>query len=120
LAKRTKLLWKKSFCRKTRISKSDKIIDKEHISFNGFYVEHFQTPNRLKIEFELPSEQLKNNQIIPITIYNPTKNVVNFNHPEIPVTITAVFLAHRETTDIPTEIENANRFKTWRKFQNSD
>lgn len=96
---------KRVFVEKPESPKAIKLLDKEHISFNGFYVEHFQTPNRLKIEFELPSEQLKNNQIIPITIYNPTKNVVNFNHPEIPVTITAVFLAHRETTDIPTEIE---------------
>lgn len=96
---------KRVFVEKPESPKAIKLLDKEHISFNGFYVEHFQTPNRLKIEFELPSEQLKNNQIIPITIYNPTKNVVNFNHPEITVTITAVFLAHRETTDIPTEIE---------------
>ncbi|MFB0966072.1 MAG: hypothetical protein QMB15_01260, partial [Cloacibacterium sp.] len=51
------------------------------------------------------SEQIKKNKIIQITIYNPTKNDVDFNHSEIPVTITAVFLAHRETTDIPTEIE---------------
>lgn len=96
---------KRVFVEKPESPKAIKLLDKEQISFNGFYVEHFQTPNRLKIEFELPSEKLKNNQIIPITIYNPTKNVVNFNHPEIPVTITAVFLAHRETTDIPTEIE---------------
>ena len=96
---------KRVFVEKPESPKAIKLLDKEQISFNGFYVEHFQTPNRLKIEFELPSEQLKNNQVIPITIYNPTKNVVNFNHPEIPVTITAVFLAHRETTDIPTEIE---------------
>ena len=96
---------KRVFVEKPNTPRSQKIIDENNINFNGFYVEHFQTPNRLKIEFELPSEQLKNNQIIPITIYNPTKNVVNFNHPEIPVTITAVFLAHRETTDIPTEIE---------------
>lgn len=96
---------KRVFIEKPNTPRSQKIIDENNINFNGFYVEHFQTPNRLKIEFELPSEQLKNNQIIPITIYNPTKNVVNFNHPEIPVTINAVFLAHRETTDIPTEIE---------------
>lgn len=96
---------KRVFVEKPNTPRSQKIIDENNINFNGFYVEHFQTPNRLKIEFELPSEQFKNNQIIPITIYNPTKNVVNFNHPEIPVTITAVFLAHRETTDIPTEIE---------------
>ena len=96
---------KRVFVEKPNTPRSQKIIDENNINFNGFYVEHFQTPNRLKIEFELPSEQLKDNQIIPITIYNPTKNVVNFNHPEIPVTITAVFLAHRETTDIPTEIE---------------
>mgnify|MGYP000001544713 FL=1 len=96
---------KRVFIEKPNTPRSQKIIDENNINFNGFYVEHFQTPNRLKIEFELPSEQLKNNQVIPITIYNPTKNVVNFNHPEIPVTITAVFLAHRETTDIPTEIE---------------
>lgn len=96
---------KRVFVEKPNTPRSQKVIDENNINFNGFYVEHFQTPNRLKIEFELPSEQLKDNQIIPITIYNPTKNVVNFNHPEIPVTITAVFLAHRETTDIPTEIE---------------
>lgn len=96
---------KRVFVEKPNTPRSQKIIDENNINFNGFYVEHFQTPNRLKIEFELPSEKLENNQIIPITIYNPTKNVVNFNHPEIPVTITAVFLAHRETTDIPTEIE---------------
>ncbi len=59
---------KRVFVEKPNTPRSQKIIDENNINFNGFYVEHFQTPNRLKIEFELPSEQLKNNQVIPITI----------------------------------------------------
>ena len=40
---------KRVFVEKPNTPRSQKIIDENNINFNGFYVENFQTPNRLKI-----------------------------------------------------------------------
>lgn len=96
---------KKVFVEKKDTRKSVDVVAEEDYCFTGFFLEDFQTPNRLQIDFELNNKVLTDQQTISIDIFNPTKNKVNFNHKEIPVAITAVFLNGKKTKHLPSKIQ---------------
>jgi len=62
-------------------------------SFDGFFIENFQSVNRLKITFELNQTTYSKGDtlILDFEIFNPQSNEINFKHSELPVTLVAVY-----------------------------
>ena len=54
----------------------------------GYFAEHFQSVNRVKIEFELPKTVFYSGDTVYVDfeIINPSGYTINFQHPEFPVT----------------------------------
>ena len=73
--------------------KSKKYSDK-NIQFEGFVCDSFQTTNRLIIKFEMSKKTVQIGDTISllVSISNPTKYSVNFNHAQFPVALNAVFI----------------------------
>ena len=57
----------------------------------GYFVEHFQSVNRVEIEFELPKKEVYQGDTLCIDfeITNPSSIDIDFQHPEFPVTCKA-------------------------------
>lgn len=68
--------------------------DLEKSGFIGFFVEDWQISNRLKIYYHLDKQQFKAGEEveIPITIENPTRNAIDFQHRDFPLDLKVVFL----------------------------
>jgi hypothetical protein len=72
---------------------------KEH-KFHGFFCENFQSVNRLKITYALNQTAYSKGDtlIIDFEIFNPQPNEINFNHPELPVSLKAVYFNNDDIT----------------------
>jgi hypothetical protein len=66
---------------------------KEH-KFHGFFCEDFQSVNRLKVTYELTQTEYQKGDTLAldVEIFNPQPNEIIFNHPELPVTLLAVYM----------------------------
>lgn len=62
--------------------------------FEGFFVEDFQVPNRLKIHYQLTQTKFRAGQevVMPIEIENPTAHEIDFQHKDFPITPRVVFM----------------------------
>lgn len=86
---------KKVFVAREVEGRSKEIYFLDYRKITGFFVEKFQAPNRLQIEFE-PIQNLKENNELKISIHNPGKHEIDFNHAELPVKLQAVFTGENE------------------------
>jgi len=61
--------------------------------FHGFVCENFQSVNRLKIAFDLNQTSFFGGDtlLLDFEIFNPQLNDIDFDHPELPVSIEAVY-----------------------------
>jgi len=61
--------------------------------FRGFFCEHFQSVNRLKITYKLDQTAYYAGDTLHIhfEIFNPQPNEIDFHHPELPVTLKVVY-----------------------------
>ncbi|MCL1932750.1 MAG: glycosyltransferase family 39 protein [Candidatus Azobacteroides sp.] len=57
----------------------------------GYFAEHFQSVNRVKIEFELPKKEFCPGDTLSVDfeMINPSEYAIDFQHPEFPVTCRA-------------------------------
>ncbi|MDR1747361.1 MAG: glycosyltransferase family 39 protein [Tannerella sp.] len=76
-------------------------------SFHGYFAEHFQSVNRVVINFEAPQKEFYAGDTLHIAVEmdNPTTGDIDFRHPEFPVTCKAVFAENRKKGSV--EIVNA-------------
>jgi hypothetical protein len=73
--------------------------------FHGFFCRDFQSVNRLKITYELnPLDYVKGDTIfLDFEIFNPQPNEINFNHPELPVSLKTVYFNNDEVLFVKCE-----------------
>jgi 4-amino-4-deoxy-L-arabinose transferase-like glycosyltransferase len=71
-----------------------KIYSDKDIQFEGFVCDSIQTTNRIIIKFEMSKKTVQIGDTISllVSISNPTKYSVNFNHAQFPVALNAVFI----------------------------
>ncbi|MCL2683117.1 MAG: glycosyltransferase family 39 protein [Bacteroidales bacterium] len=67
--------------------------------FHGFFCENFQSANRLSITFDLTEGAYFAGDTLDIGfgIRNPQPNEIDFHHPELPVTLKAVYYFNKRT-----------------------
>ncbi|MDR3188143.1 MAG: glycosyltransferase family 39 protein [Prevotellaceae bacterium] len=65
--------------------------------FHGYFAKEFQSVNRVKITYALPDATLKSGDTLhlPFTIHNPDSYAINFDHPELPVSLKAFYLSYQ-------------------------
>jgi hypothetical protein len=63
-------------------------------SFQGYFINAFQSVNHVKIAYNLPETALFPGDTItvPFVIHNPANQDIDFHHPELPVTWKAAYL----------------------------
>lgn len=66
-------------------------------TFNGFTTSDLQIVNDLKVDFNTTMNSINVGDTISIvfTIDNPTKDTINFNHPEFPVQVCTSYVLHK-------------------------
>lgn len=76
-------------------------------SFRGFFAKNLQTVNRMGIEFELPSIQMRSGDPmeIPFVISNSYDHDIDFGHPEFPVSLVCVFIRGKEVHLVPGKVD---------------
>jgi hypothetical protein len=67
-------------------------------AFTGYKTDSLQTTNRLKIDFEMPSDQFTvgDTMNIEFTINNPCDYDIDFNHSQFPVQVFTAFIKGKE------------------------
>jgi hypothetical protein len=76
-----------------------KKFEKGRIKFSGFKTDSLQTTNRMRIVFDESMKTVKSGDSIsvPFTMYNPSDNDIDFNHPQFPVQVCTALIKGEET-----------------------
>jgi len=71
---------------------------KGEYTFTGYKTDSLQTTNRLKIDFEMPSNQFRAGDTVnfTFTINNPCDYDIDFNHSQFPVQVVTAYIKGKE------------------------
>jgi len=82
------------------------LYEKDGFTFTGYKTDSLQTTNRLKISFDIPSDQFNRGDTVSMafTINNPGDYDIDFNHSQFPVEVCVAYLRGKETHIQPVEL----------------
>jgi hypothetical protein len=78
------------------------------ITFHGFVTDSLQTVNRIIVDFENSAKLMKQGDtiVMQISVHNPYPYIINFQHKQFPVKVSAVFIIKGKRIFIPVRFDS--------------